>query len=290
MPRVTVHLIQAFTENGSGGNGAGVVLDAQNLDQDQRQAVARTIGLSETAFVSPSPRAAFRLEFFTPARQVAHCGHATVATFWLLARLGRVDCDRSSKETVDDVRAIRFHADMVFMEQKQPAYRVPNTPAADLWESLGLDPGACHPDSGMAVVSTGNSWLVVPVRDESTLASAAPDASRIRRISEAMGIVGYYACAPAPSGNEYDLACRMFAPLYGIDEESATGSAAGPAGCFHHDRLGSPQATLVLRQGHLMTPPSPSRIEVRLNLDDGEVRNLLVGGRAAAAGERVVEV
>jgi len=290
MPPVRVHLIQAFTEAGVGGNGAGVVLDAQDLTPEQRQAVAAVVGLSETAFVSPSTRADFRLEFFTPARQLPHCGHATLATFWLLSRLGRITCDRSSKETVEDVRAIRFQADTVLMEQKAPVYRDPGIPAREVCAALGLESDALHPGAEPSVVSTGNAWLIVPVRDEHALAMARPVSARVLELSERCEAIGVYAVAPAPEGSGVDLAARMFAPRVGIDEESATGSAAGPAACFHHDRLGGGRTTIVLRQGHLMHPPSPSRIEARLNVDGGVVRNLLVGGRAAPAGERIVEV
>ena len=81
----TVNVVNAFIDNGVGGNPAGVVLDADGLDRDTKQQIAAQAGLSETAFVSASDTAVFKLEFFTPTRQIAHCGHATVATFSYLA-------------------------------------------------------------------------------------------------------------------------------------------------------------------------------------------------------------
>jgi PhzF family phenazine biosynthesis protein len=65
---VEVLIVNAFVRDGTGGNPAGVVLDADDLGAEDRQAVARQVGLPETAFVSHSAVADVRLEFFTPVR------------------------------------------------------------------------------------------------------------------------------------------------------------------------------------------------------------------------------
>jgi PhzF family phenazine biosynthesis protein len=72
----------AFTDAGTGGNPAGVVLDSDRLTDQQMLAIAAAIGYSETAFVSADGR---RLRFFSPRAEVAFCGHATVATAVALA-------------------------------------------------------------------------------------------------------------------------------------------------------------------------------------------------------------
>ena len=87
---IQVGVVNAFVVDGQGGNPAGVVLDADDLSETDMQAVAARVGLSETAFVSRSDIAGFKLDFFTPNRRIAHCGHATIATFSHLAAQGRV--------------------------------------------------------------------------------------------------------------------------------------------------------------------------------------------------------
>jgi len=79
--RVTVNIINAFGDNADGGNPAGVVLDADTLTDSQKLTIAKKVDLSETAFVSKSLQADYKLDFFTPTRQIAHCGHATIAVF-----------------------------------------------------------------------------------------------------------------------------------------------------------------------------------------------------------------
>ena len=63
--KVTVHIINAFVDNSDGGNPAGVVLDADNLTDSQKLTIAKKVGLSETAFVSQSLQADYKLDFFT---------------------------------------------------------------------------------------------------------------------------------------------------------------------------------------------------------------------------------
>jgi len=71
--QIEAHIIRAFAHNNKGGNPAGVALDADGLSKEDKQALAAKIGMSETAFVSRSSVADFKLEFFTASRQIPHC-------------------------------------------------------------------------------------------------------------------------------------------------------------------------------------------------------------------------
>jgi predicted PhzF superfamily epimerase YddE/YHI9 len=80
----------------------------------------------------------------------------------------------------------------------------------------------------------------------------------------------------------------MFAPRFGIQEESATGMAAGPLACYLYDVLGTPSTELNIEQGWLMEPPLPSVISVKLTVTNGTISTLMVGGRARV--ESLMEV
>ncbi len=197
MQTVTVQIIHAFTDAGRGGNAAGVVLDADALDRDSKQRIAARVGLSETAFVSASERAAFKLEFFTPTRQIAHCGHATVATFAYLAQQGRVTTRHSSKETIDGTRDIFLEGEVAYMEQLAPRYTaLAEQPAgvsvAAVLRSLGIGEGALLAGHTPTVVNTSNSYMLVPLRDEQALRDLQPDDAQIERISDALDLIGFY--------------------------------------------------------------------------------------------------
>ena len=72
----------------------------------------------------------------------------------------------------------------------------------------------------------------------------------------------------------------MFAPRYGIKEESATGMAAGPLACFLHDKIRIDKDVFLIEQGHLMNPASPSVITVKLDIHNKKIKKLMVGGGA----------
>ncbi len=82
----------------------------------------------------------------------------------------------------------------------------------------------------------------------------------------------------------------MFAPRFGIPEEAGTGMAAGPLACFLHDYLGVEDREILIEQGWLMKPPSPSVIKVTLELADGQISRLMVGGSARSVSSMQVEV
>ncbi|MEQ8694706.1 MAG: PhzF family phenazine biosynthesis isomerase, partial [Gammaproteobacteria bacterium] len=117
---ISVEIVGGFVTSEGGGNPAGVVFDADTLDERDMLEVARRVGLSETAFVSRSSVAGFKLDFFTPNRRIAHCGHATIAAFARLAELGRVQDGETSKETVDGTRRILIREGAAYMEQLAP--------------------------------------------------------------------------------------------------------------------------------------------------------------------------
>ncbi|WP_027482945.1 PhzF family phenazine biosynthesis protein [Deinococcus pimensis] len=290
---VEVSIVKAFTSGDVGGNPAGVVLDADDLSSADKQAVAARVGLPETAFVSKSDVADFKLEFFTPVRQIAHCGHATIATFSLLVQRGRLSSRSSSKETIDGTRRIVLDGEQVFMEQAAPKYtslRRTSVAEEEVLASLGLEPSQLIRGHRPVVVNTGNSFLLVPVETDATLASVTPDFAAIERISDALDLIGYYAFTRDVRSPVHDVAARMFAPRYGILEEAATGMAAGPLAAYLYDIMNVKQDVLLVAQGLHMAAPSPSTLEVRVEARDGQVVGLMAGGYAQEAEVRSVEL
>ncbi len=132
---IDVKIVNAFIRFGSRGNPPGVVLDADQLDEREMQAITARTGLLETAFVSRSESHPLKLDFFTSTRRFAHRGHATIRMFSVLAAFGRVgEGLRTSKETVDGPQAIEVVGGAAFMEQLAPRYSTP----AD-WAASSVD-------------------------------------------------------------------------------------------------------------------------------------------------------
>ncbi|KZD00404.1 MULTISPECIES: PhzF family phenazine biosynthesis protein [unclassified Thalassospira] len=285
---VAVQIVNAFVKNGQGGNPAGVVLDADQYSDAQKLLIAQKVGLSETAFVSKSETCGIKLDFFTPTKRIAHCGHATIATFSYLAELERFGDGETSKETVDGPRKIILDAGMAYMEQLAPTY----TPAArwidqsvtldDVLKSLAITSADLDDRARPVLVNTGNNFIVIAVKDQATLANITPDQDAINAISEKLDLIGYYIFTTDTGDADdtnIDATTRMFAPRYGIAEEAATGMAAGPLACVLHDLLDIKKDSFLIAQGAFMTEPSPSEIKVTLDLKDDRITGLLAGGQ-----------
>ena len=99
-------------------------------------------------------------------------------------------------------------------------------------------------------------------------------------VCEDLDLIGYYIFSQTPQTPERDAGARMFAPRFGINEEAATGMAAGPLACYLYEKMGIRKEIFRIAQGHFMPRPSPSVIEVRLTIDDGRISGLLAGGKA----------
>jgi PhzF family phenazine biosynthesis protein len=286
---IEAQIINGFVDNGAGGNPAGVVFDADELTNEQKLKVASLVGLSETAFVSSSTVADYKLDFFTPVRQIPHCGHATIAAFSYLKQLGRITTSQSSKETIDGIRSIYFKNNMAYMEQGSPTSHIPTDDIKTILLSLHL----CDKDliNGLepTIVNTGNSFLLIPVKDEEVLHRLQVNLQEVSRLSEKYGLIGFYPFTTNVKDTRFDATASMFAPYYGITEESATGMAAGPLACFLH-RNGIVKTNINIQQGKFMSTPSTSLLNVILNIENGDVKNLYVGGKANYEAQKTVEI
>ncbi|MBU2997116.1 PhzF family phenazine biosynthesis protein [Cellulophaga baltica] len=276
--KITVQIINAFVENEKGGNPAGVVLNATNLSNKKKQAIAKKVGLSETAFVSESKTEDFKLDFFTPTKQIAHCGHATVATFSYLKQIGALTSNNSSKETIDGRRKIKLSNKFAFMEQLAPKYTDISENETAILKSLSITKNDLLPNASIQIVNTGNSFLLIPVKDTSVLKNLTPNFELVNNISGQYDLIGYYVFTTAIDNTKNDATSRMFAPRYGISEEAGTGMAAGPLACYLHDILKVNKTRFLIQQGKFMKTPSTSLIIVDINIKKGKIKNLMAGG------------
>jgi PhzF family phenazine biosynthesis protein len=271
--RISVHIVDAFVDGDLGGNAAGVVLDARNLSWGQKLKIAQTVGLSETAFVSPSRIASMKVEFFTPIRQIPHCGHATVATFSLCSQLGRLQDGDHLKESIDGTLSITTAMGNVTLHQAFPSF---TTVALDsamglrVLDSIGIHAAAVNAEQQLTIARSGNGFLLIPLECGEILAGLQPDHSSIAQICEELDLIGYYPFAMANGRESQTATTRMFAPRFGIDEESATGTAPGPLGAYLNS-LSTGSMTYRIEQGHFMYPPSPSLLWVSMERGSQEL-------------------
>lgn len=290
--QVQVHVVNAFVDEGTGGNPAGVVLDADDLTHAEKLTIARKVNLSETAFVSASRSASLKVEFFTPTKQIPHCGHATIAAFSLCKKLGILPDGMHTKESIDGRLPVEIEGDMTFMYQRPPSCSALD-PCSELGSlalaAIGASERDLIPGTGPYIARSGNAFLLIPLRTENMLPSLTPDHAAIERVSTALDLVGFYPFAISTKWPRRSAGTRMFAPRYGIPEESATGTAGGPLAYFLTEVLGMHTMTHTLEQGWHMNPPSHSLIHASLETDPAGAPAVKVGGSARQMGNLRIE-
>jgi len=269
---VYVYVLSAFSKGGKGGNRAGVVLDRPDLTDEQKMAAAKALGYSETAFVTASDRAAVKLEYFTPTEEVPLCGHATIASFTLLHLLGRLRSRSFTMETKAGLLNIEVSPEgEVRMEQNRPVYGEILPP-----EVLApcVDASVICPGFPVQIVSTGLRDILLPVASREQLAALRPDMEAMTNLSREYEVTGVHAFALAEKG-EVTAFCRNFAPLVGIEEESATGTSNCALACYLAKHQGRKER-YIFEQGYELG--APSRITVDLRYQDQAISGVYVGG------------
>jgi PhzF family phenazine biosynthesis protein len=225
-----IHTVNAFTINGKGGNPAGVVLEADSLVNTEMLSIAKRLGFSETAFVLKSDNADFRVRFFTSTSEVDLCGHATIAVWHTLKQQGLVRFGEYTQETLAGTLGIKIEKNGMILMEQAPVEILDDCDSGTVAELLNLDTDDLNASISPKIVSTGLKDLLVCVNDTNILNEMTPDLLKIREFSKEKDIVGLHVFSLSES--ETTATARNFAPLYGIDEESATGTSNGATLCY----------------------------------------------------------
>ena len=279
---VHVYVMSAFSKENKGGNKAGVVLNREDLTVDQKMGIAKELGYSETAFVMHSDVADYKIEYFTPTDEVPLCGHATIATFALLYHLHMLTKEEYLIETKAGILRMRIREDgMIFMEQNKPEYLEFLEPEqfAGCMESLWISKKL-----PVQVVTTGLKDIIMPIDSVEHLAELKPNFKVLSELSQKLEVVGVHAFALDEDAEKIAI-CRNFAPLFGIDEESATGTAscALASYLFKHYKK---KEEYVFEQGYNLG--QVSRIVVRVVEANDEIQEIFVGGYGYLVSEKEI--
>jgi PhzF family phenazine biosynthesis protein len=278
-----VYELFAFVKDGKGGNPAGVVLEKDDLSENQMKEIARKLGYSETAFVLPAENADFHIRYFTPNEEVDVCGHATIATFSLLSQKGIIQTGSYLIQTKAGMLNVRVNDDeSVFLQQKLPVFGQ-FLPKGEIAASLGIDENDLHQELPISIVSTGLPDIIIPVKSLSILKQLEPNFAQIREISRKYQVIGYHVFT-LETLHASTAHCRNFAPLYDIDEESATGTANAALACYLEQfGDGNQVDSFIFEQGYVMDRPSEILVQLERDGDgDGDgVSNVAVGGKSS---------
>lgn len=276
---MNLYIVDAFTDQLFSGNQAGVALldPGEDFPPDtfMRQ-LAAELKHSETAFVKPLSSKDFHIRYFTPVEEVDLCGHATIAAFTVLKQEQYVHTGDFTALTKAGRLCITLEADMVWMDMATPRELRSFSEEENiaLYQAYGLDSSHCPSHMQPKIISTGLSDILLPVNSQEALLEANQRAVVVTRLSTAYEVVGFHLFHVAAS--DATAHCRNFSPLFGIDEEPATGTANGALTYYLYQYgLVRPEEENIFVQGESMGKPSV--IKSRLSLQQDQVK-IRVGG------------
>ena len=283
-----------FTDQRFGGNQLAVLPEASGLNDKQMQQIAREFNFSESTFVLPADEGSTRkVQIFTPTREVPFAGHPNIGTAFVLATAGEFGEIGESTEVVFEEKAglvrisirksdqgaisCELKAPQVFSLGKE-------LPAEMVAEALCLSASEIVTDIHSPIVaSVGLPFLMVELRDRSVLQKAGINPIGFERIADqgVMPDIHLY----VRSDDEFDIRARMFAPLDGVPEDPATGSAncalAGLLAHYHESTSG--QFEWRIAQGVEMG--RPSLLQARAEKKADKVLSTWIGGSCVLVSE-----
>ena len=272
-----------FTNSAFGGNPLAIIPDADGLPEASLQKIAREFNFSETTFVFPATAGGdARVRIFTPTMEIPFAGHPTVGTALALHGLGRVGDDMVLElgvgpipVSISDGRRARFVTEVPLQTWPGPA---PDVVA----KSVGLAPEMIRTDRHLPeIASVGLPFALAELTDRQALAAALPNTDAFRAFDPHW-----------PADTHYDLLvytrdgarieARMFAPLDGIPEDPATGSAAAALSAYL-GRLDGASAAFEISQGVDMG--RPSAISAEVTVENGAPKSVAIAGEAVKVME-----
>jgi trans-2,3-dihydro-3-hydroxyanthranilate isomerase len=295
-PYVTVDV---FTDRRFGGNPLAVLTDARGLDTAAMQAVAAEFGYAETTFVLPpaDPANTAAVRIFTPQRELPFAGHPNVGTAFVLATAGAAFGRPVGDELVFEeaaglvpvsVRAADGVATGATVTAPQPLQRFGTLDPEAVAACVGLAAADIDMSTHRPLIaSVGTPFAFAALRDSAAVSRCAPDPAQFHRHLAGTHGTGLHVYARSGAGG---LHCRMFAPLAGVPEDPATGSAAAALAALLAELSPGPDGELAfdIRQGAEMG--RPSRLYATVLRRGGRALQARVGGACVAVMEGRIAV
>ena len=289
--------LDVFTHRRFAGNQLAVVLDAEDLDEGVMQSIAREFNLAETVFVQPpqNQENRARLRIFTPATEMPFAGHPTIGTAVLLNHIDGGSARRFVLE--EGVGPIPCATESIDRERGRARFQLARLPeelgAPGDAQAMALALGLAPDEIGFEMFrpslwSAGISFSFVPVSDLDAIRRCRPNLEHWDAAFARYGRSSAYVFCreTAEAGSAFHA--RMFAPRFGIFEDSATGSAAAAfAGALCRFALPSDGAhEIVIEQGHEIG--RPSLITLSVTVQNRELVGAAIGGEAVAITEGTI--
>lgn len=285
--------VDVFTDTPYSGNQLAVFPDADGLKTAQMQKLAHEINYSETTFILAVNELVgdFEVRIFTVKFELPFAGHPIIGTAYTIMNI--LDIWPVGKEvlrlkTKVGVIPVKKRDDYLWMTQNEPSFNRQNTNKNEIADLVGLSPEDIADNLPVEEVSTGNNFLIIPVKNLSAIQRASGNVNKLSEFFNNGACLAPYLFTLETNDRESKVHTRLFGAHMGIIEDPATGSAAGPLTAYllKYDVFGN-EFEIQNEQGIEMG--RPSKIMMKGELKDNRY-TIMVGGKCACVGRGQFEI
>jgi trans-2,3-dihydro-3-hydroxyanthranilate isomerase len=299
---LTFVTVDVFTDRQFGGNSLAVVIDAEGLSARQMQAIAAEFNLAETTFVLPPRDAAHtaQVRIFTPRAEMPFAGHPNVGTAFVLAREGKCH----GRPIGGDTLVFEEAAGLVRMQLTRQGSAITGASLAApqalaIGEAVAPEMVAQACAIGVedietrhhqpCIASCGAPFILAELKERRALTAAQPRADVFARHLARERVTGIHLYVQT-AGEGADIQCRMFAPLHGIPEDPATGSANVALIGLLAALRPEPDLQLAKKIAQGVDMGRPSLLEARADKTAGAVTATYIGGTCVPVMRGVLDL
>ncbi|MFW9800151.1 MAG: PhzF family phenazine biosynthesis protein [Candidatus Thorarchaeota archaeon] len=235
------------------------------LSDEEMQGITLEFNFSETTFIVPTKRSecSAKVRIFTPAEEIQFAGHPTLGTAFVMKLKGLIP---EQKEHVNLELGIGptpvkyLSSDTILMEQNKPEFLSVLDQREAIARAVQLDTSDISKRTPAQYVSTGYPFLIVQVESLGAVQDAVPNPPEIAKALSGQASQEIVIFSKETVHEDSSVHARMFAPAFGVLEDPATGSAAGPLGAYveKHNVLERPKIgePVIIEQGFELKRPS----------------------------------
>lgn len=288
-----------FTDSAFGGNQLAVFPDAEGIPEELLQPIAREFNFSETTFVYPPTAAGAtkKVRIFTPGGELPFAGHPTIGTAVTLARIGAIPMTGTETKIVFEekvglvpvtIRAEKGSPDFAQLTAAKLPEFTHTVPTAEiLAELLTIRRDEIIDDRfPIEFVSVGFPFLYVAVKNRAVLGKIRINLP----VMEKLGLKEIYVFSTDAEAPGFDFRSRMFAPLLGVTEDPATGSAAASFGGYLAAKDPRTDGTLSWKVEQGVEMGRPSRLFIEADKKEGKTTAIRVAGSVVMMTEGMFTV
>ncbi|WP_026462205.1 PhzF family phenazine biosynthesis protein [Adhaeribacter aquaticus] len=295
MRKLHYYLVDVFTDEVFGGNQLAVFPEGQEVPEHLMQKIAKELNLSETTFVLPpvNPANDIKLRIFTPGKELPMAGHPTIGTAFVLlqkeyltAKNNQLIFEEGVGDIVIDIEEQNKVLSKITMGQPLPQFGQTFTDTQVLADLLSLSPADIETSLPAQVVSCGVPFFYIPLKTLDAVKKAKLRADVLEKELNTIGAESVFLFSTQTELPGNTVHGRMFAPAFGIPEDPATGSAAGPLGCYLVKYGLTPEQSvfkIICEQGFEMG--RPSILHITIEQSQNKITSVKVGGNSAFVGE-----